>query len=149
MLSAREDSHDVLIADDDLEDYKYLAMAIEDLGLAVILSRAQNGELLIKILNEKIPDILFMDVLMPVKDGKECLREIRANRRFDNLPIIMYTSFRDLETIEFCYREGSNLYVCKPNTYRELLEVLSRIFSIDWKKIMFYPPLSQYVMNPA
>jgi DNA-binding response OmpR family regulator len=84
---------------------------------------------------------------MPLKDGKECLKELRASSRYDSLPIIMYTSVSDLQTIEFCYREGSKLYVCKPNTYSELLTVLEKIFSIDWKKMMYYPPLSQYVMT--
>lgn len=147
MELAHEYEHDVLIADDDVEDYKFLSLAIRDLGLSALVSRAENGDILIKILNEKIPDILFLDILLPLKDGKESLKEIRADRRFDALPIIMYTSLRDLDTIEFCYREGSNLYVCKPNSYRELLDVLTKIFSIDWKKMMYYPPLTQYVLN--
>lgn len=141
-------AHDVVIADDDIDDFKFLSSAIAELELTVVITRAENGEVLIKVLNERIPDILFLDILMPIKDGKECLKEIRSNKRFDSLPIIMYTSLRDLETIEFCYREGSNLYICKPNTYRELLQVLKRLFSIDWKKMIYYPPLSQYVMKP-
>ena len=141
-------AHDVVIADDDTDDFKFLSSAIAELELTVVITRAENGEVLIKVLNERLPDILFLDILMPIKDGKECLKEIRSNKRFDSLPIIMYTSLRDLETIEFCYREGSNLYICKPNTYRELLQVLKRLFSIDWKKMIYYPPLSQYVMKP-
>jgi CheY-like chemotaxis protein len=147
MDSFKTSVSEVLIADDDTEDFKFLSSAINDLNVTLIISHAENGDILIKILNEKIPDILFLDVLMPVKDGKECLKEIRANRRYDSLPVIMYTSLRDIQTIEFCYREGSNLYVCKPNTYGELLSALEKIFAIDWKKMMFYPPLSQYVLN--
>jgi len=138
---------EVLFADDDEEDFKLFSSAIMDLQLTVILTRAENGNVLMRILNEKIPDILFLDVLLPVKDGKECLKEIRADKRFDSLPIIMYTAVRNFETIEFCYREGSNLFVCKPNTYEELLTVLGKIFSIDWKKMMYYPPFTQYVVN--
>jgi DNA-binding response OmpR family regulator len=147
MSALAENINEVLIADDDADDYKFLTSAIQDLTVTVIVSRAENGEILIKILNEKIPDVLFLDVLLPRMNGKECLKEIRSNRRYDSLPIIMYTSLRDVETIEFCYREGSNLYVCKPNSYSELLEILTRIFTIDWKKMMYYPPLSQYVLN--
>jgi CheY-like chemotaxis protein len=147
MDSVQVNVNHVLIADDDDEDYKFLSSAIFDIKLTVILSRAENGGVLMRILNEKVPDILFLDVLLPVMDGTECLKEIRADRRFDSLPIVMYTSVKNFETIEFCYREGANLFVCKPNTYSELINVLSKIFSIDWKKMMYYPPFSQFVIN--
>src|SRR4051812_40771607 len=147
MITSNVTATEVLIADDDEEDYKFLTSAIMDLELTVILSRAENGGVLMRVLNEKVPDILFLDVLLPVKDGTECLKEIRADKRFDSLPIIMYTSVKNFETIEFCYREGSNLFVCKPNTYAELLNILERIFSIDWKKMMYYPPFTQFVVN--
>lgn len=147
MEGAHAFAKDILIAEDDNDDFNFLSSALGDLQMTVIISRAENGEILIKILNEKIPDLLFLDVLMPLKDGKECLKEIRANRRFDSLPVIMYTSLHDIRTIEFCYREGSNFFVCKPNTYKELLDVLNKILAIDWKKMMYYPPLSQYVLN--
>jgi DNA-binding response OmpR family regulator len=147
MESVQASVNNVLIADDDDEDYKFLSSAILDIKLTVILSRAENGGVLMRILNETVPDILFLDVLLPIKDGTECLKEIRADRRFDSLPIIMYTSLKSFETIEFCYREGSNLFICKPNTYSELLNVLGKIFSIDWKKMMYYPPFSQFVVN--
>jgi len=100
-----------------------------------------------KTLDEKNPDIVFLDLLMPCKDGRQCLREIRANKKYDAIPIIVYSSLSDLQNIEFCYREGSNLYAIKPHTLTELKVILEKIFSIDWKKVLYFPPRSMFVLN--
>lgn len=139
----------VLVAEDDNDDYLLFTLALEELSsFIVILSRAENGEILLKLLEEKHPDILFLDLLMPCKDGRQCLKEIRANSRYDSLPIIVYSSLNDLKQIEFCYREGANLYLIKPASFSELKTALEKILSINWKKALYYPPLSGFVLNP-
>ena len=138
----------VLLAEDDDDDYFIFSMAIKELTFKVILSRAENGDILLRLLDENRPDVLFLDLLMPCKDGKQCLREIRANKKFDSLPIVVYTSLHDLESIEFTYREGSNLFVIKPSTLTEIKEVLQKVFTIDWKKLLYFPPISKFVINP-
>jgi CheY-like chemotaxis protein len=137
----------VLIAEDDDDDFHIFASVIQELALIITLSRAKDGRILLRILDEKIPDILFLDILMPAVDGRQCLKEIRANKKYDNLPIIICSSVTSLKDIEFCYREGSNFYIAKPSTFTELKTVLEKIFSIDWKKTVYYPPLSQFVVN--
>jgi hypothetical protein len=76
-----------------------------------------------------------------------CIKEIRANTKYDTLPVIVYSSMRDLNNIEFCYREGSNLYAFKPSSIPELKEILERILAIDWKNMMYYPPLSGFIVS--
>jgi DNA-binding NarL/FixJ family response regulator len=80
-------------------------------------------------------------------DGRQCLQQIRANRRYDLLPIVIYTAIEDHNVIEFTFRHGANLYTLKPSTIDELSEVLRRIFSIDWKKSMYYPALPDFVIR--
>jgi CheY-like chemotaxis protein len=138
----------VLLAEDDDDDFFVFSLAIEELSFKVILTRAENGDILMRLLDEKNPDILFLDIMMPCRDGRQCLKEIRANRKFDSLPIIMYTSLHDLETIEFSYREGSNLFAIKPSSLMALKDVLERVFSIDWKKLLYFPPVSKFVITP-
>ena len=96
---------------------------------------------------KKIPDILFLDLLMPCQDGHQCLRAIRANQKYDHLPVIIYSSLADLVNVEYCYREGSNLFVIKPTTIGELRDMLERILSIDWKKTLYYPTKAKFVLN--
>lgn len=137
----------VLIAEDDDDDYLIFSVAIAETSFTIMLQRAENGEILMKLLNENIPDILFLDLLMPCMDGKQCLKEIRANKKYDTLPIIMYSSMNDLENVEYCYRQGSNLYAVKPNSIGDLKAVLERVLAIDWKKTMYFPQKSQFVIN--
>jgi CheY-like chemotaxis protein len=138
----------VLLAEDDDDDFLIFSLAVDDLtSVRVELKRAENGDILMRLLDEKHPDLLFLDLLMPCKDGRQCIREIRANRKFDSLPIIVYSSMSDLESIEFCYREGSNLYAKKPSSLSDLKSILDKIFSMDWKRMLYYPPMSQFVIN--
>lgn len=138
----------ILLAEDDDDDYLIFTVAIQDTKLAVAITRAENGDELMKLLEESIPDILFLDLEMPCKDGKQCLKEIRSNQKYDELPIILYTSYREPGSVEFCFRQGANLYVIKPSSISELSEILRRILTIDWKQLMYFPPKSEFVINP-
>ena len=142
------DSTHVLMDEDDDEDFFIFSLAIKELSIKVVLTRAENGDILLQLLDEKNPDIVFLDLLMPCKDGRTCLKEIRANKKYDTIPIVVYGSLSDLKSIEFCYREGSNLYAIKPSTLNELKTVLEKIFSIDWKKMLYFPPRSKFVVAP-
>lgn len=142
------DQTNVLVAEDDDEDFEIFSSALKVVSLKVVLTRAENGDILIRLLDEKNPDILFLDILLPCKDGKHCLKEIRSNKKYDKLPVIIYSSISDLKEIEFCYREGANLYVIKPGTFSELKGALQKILSIDWKKVLYFPSLTQFVVNP-
>jgi len=137
------------MAEDDNEDFELFSEVLAGLPVEVFLRRAENGEVLMKILHEDIPDILFLDIVMPCLDGKECLHEIRSHKKFDHLPIIVYSSMRDVGTVEFCYRKGTNLFVLKPHSYTELVEIIEKIFSMDWKKVRYYPQLSHFILNPS
>ncbi|MBT1703972.1 response regulator [Chryseosolibacter indicus] len=148
MKALEEVPKHVLLAEDDDDDFDFFSMAIDETSLTVILKRAENGDILLQLLDQNIPDILFMDIFLPYKTGRECLREIRANRKYDSLPIIIYTSVKELEQIEFCYREGSNFYMIKPTSFNELKAILKKIISLEWKKMMYYPTLSEFVVNP-
>jgi CheY-like chemotaxis protein len=147
-MTLQENETHVLLAEDDDDDYLIFSMAIAETKVAVALTRAKDGENLMKVLSEHIPDILFLDMHMPCKHGRECLKEIRSNQRYDDLPIIIFSSFTDPGTIEYCFREGSNLYTIKPNSISELTEILRRILMVDWKKTMYYPRQSEFVINP-
>lgn len=147
MTLMKEQATNILLAEDDDDDYYVFSLAAEEISYAVILRRAENGEMLMKLLDEKVPDILFLDLLMPCQDGRQCLRTIRSNQKYDDLPVIIYSSLNDLVNIEYCYREGSNLFVIKPTTITELKDMLERILSIDWKKTLYYPTKAKFVLN--
>ena len=143
------DSTKVVIAEDDNDDFELFNGAIQELSLSVEITRAENGEILMRLLDVNIPDILFLDLFLPRKDGKICLREIRANKKYDYLPVIIFSSFADPHSIEFTFREGANAFVIKPDSFSQLRDILKQIFSIEWKKSMYYPALPDFVINRA
>lgn len=147
MLTEEKKTH-ILLGEDDNEDILFFELAVRLLPVAVLLTTADNGEKLMEILEKIFPDIIFLDISMPCKSGTECLREIRANKKYDNIPIIMYTSFRDEQNIEESFRKGANLYLVKPNNIRELVERIGMILSIDWKSYSYFPQKDQFVISP-
>jgi CheY-like chemotaxis protein len=148
MDQPEDDINDVMIAEDDQDDFELLTEAIHSLPVKVEITRAEDGEILLRLMDEKTPDLLFLDIIIPCKDGKDCLREIRSNQKYDNLPIIVYSSLSDLRTIDTCFRHGANLFLRKPDTYEGIIEGVRKIFSINWKKIKYYPARPDFVLNP-
>lgn len=118
---------DIVLADDDHEDCLIFSEALKQLLSGAKLTTVKNGDLLIKLLLTHLPDLLFLDIHMPCKDGKQCIKEIRANSAFDKLPIIIYSGMSQPEMISFFFREGANRFMIKPYSMNELIRNLQSI----------------------
>jgi CheY-like chemotaxis protein len=121
----------ILIADDDAEDCMLVAEALTECGRPHVLATVRNGEELWEHLVRSasaplpvLPDLILLDLKMPKKDGRESLRELKADPRFRSIPVVMLTTSTDKEDIGFCYRAGANSYVTKPATFRGLVELM-------------------------
>ncbi|QEC52998.1 CheY-like chemotaxis protein [Anseongella ginsenosidimutans] len=146
-MTELDDTRDILLAEDDLDDVEIFEMALQELDFPYIMRHAANGDILFILLKERLPYILFLDIRMPCKDGIACITEIRKNRDYDQLPVIMYTSQQSKKVVDHCFRSGANLYLEKTHTIRELTEKLRKIFAIDWKNYLHYPPQNQFIMT--
>lgn len=146
-MSQTNNEKDILLAEDDNDDVVLFEMAMKKLQIPYQLRVAGNGELLFVLLKERVPQMLFMDINMPCKDGVSCILELRKHREYDGLPVIMYTSNTSKKHIEDCFRGGANLYMIKTDTFGALTDKLKKIFAIDWANYMHYPPESQFVVN--
>ena len=87
----------ILLADDDKDDRFFFSMALESLTVPTQLAIVLDGEKLMVYLDEnshQLPDVLFLDLNMPRKNGFECLNEIKQNNKLNELLVIIYsTSF--------------------------------------------------------
>lgn len=135
---------DILLAEDDQDDVDIFRWAMDKTEIAHTLRHAENGDVLMVMLKEKIPYILFLDVEMPCKDGLSCILEIRKNRDYDKLPVVMYTSFSYPQYIEGAYRNGANIYITKASSMEHIIDNLKRVFAIDWKRYMHYPSRDEF-----
>src|SRR5471030_460081 len=85
----------VLLADDDTDDCIFFEKALKEILIETHLSIVHDGEELMKYLlknSEKLPDVLFLDISMPRKNGFECLTEIKENKKLKDIPVLMFTT---------------------------------------------------------
>lgn len=118
----------IVCGEDDKDDQFLFADTISQVKQSELYSLvfADDGEDLMKLLERlpRLPDILFLDLNMPRKDGFECLQQIRADPRFNNLPVVMLTTTGDHTVIDQAYRLGANLYAQKPTSFEEYRNIL-------------------------
>ncbi|MEJ1222383.1 response regulator [Sediminicola sp. 1XM1-17] len=141
----------ILLADDDEDDRLFFEDALEDIGYPTLLTLAKNGVELMGILTgdeESMPEILFLDLNMPLKNGVECLSEIRADRFFDKLIIIIYSTSLNKDTVELLYRNGADYYIQKPSDYEGLKKVVKKV--LDLIKLESKKPdsINSFIITP-
>ncbi|WP_347049188.1 response regulator [Flavobacterium olei] len=136
-MSTRPNTHTVIyLADDDEDDRMVFVDAVEDLGIPVRVYTSADGSQLMKLLHQaqqRLPEIIFLDINMPVKNGFECLEEIRSgNERFTDIKVIMLSTSSNPSNIQRCFELGADFYAVKPSTYPELKSLLTNVMAIDW-----------------
>jgi CheY-like chemotaxis protein len=123
----------ILLADDDKDDRFLFREALSEVSLQTELETVHDGEQLMNYLEEHkdhLPDVVFLDLNMPKKNGFECLTEIKTHEKLENLPVIMFsTSYpRDIhyeeDMIKMLYKIGAYDYLRKPTDFSELKTII-------------------------
>jgi DNA-binding response OmpR family regulator/DNA-binding CsgD family transcriptional regulator len=109
----------VLCVDDTPDTLGFLTAALEEAGLTVLV--ATDGASALQLLNHATPDLILMDAVMPVMDGFETCRQIKADAAFAHLPVIFMTGLSDTEHVVRGLEAGGVDYVAKPIVVDELL----------------------------
>jgi CheY-like chemotaxis protein len=139
----------VLVADDDEEDRSFIRKAWSKSRVANDLRFVEDGEELTEYLNHTgrytdsatapRPAVILLDLNMPKKDGREALRELKANPELRQIPVIVLTASKAEEDIYRSYDLGANSYITKPVTFVGLVEVL-RVLERYWIEIVDVQP---------
>jgi len=123
----------ILLADDDTDDCLFFKKALEELLLSTHLTIVHDGEQLLNYLSknsEHLPDVLFLDLSMPRKNGFECLSEIKENKKLKDLLVVIFsTSFpqdRNYEEnmIKMLLKIGARDYIRKSGDFAQLKQVI-------------------------
>ena len=141
----------ILLADDDEGSRTIFLEAMNDIAPHVNVRIAINGRKLMSNLlmsDEPLPDIIFLDLNMPLKNGWECLREIRNNERLKDIPVIIYSTSANREHIDQTYEGGANFYLIKPDSFNDLKLIAKNILTFDWVKPI-WPEREKFVLIPA
>jgi len=123
----------ILLVDDDLEDREIFCEAIEEIDPSIKCLIAKDGNEAIQLLTRDyvvLPDYIFLDINMPLMNGKECLQIIKGDPKLKDIPVIIYsTTAPALQAAEYL-RIGAEEILVKPATYSELLEALHPIVKV-------------------
>jgi CheY-like chemotaxis protein len=119
----------VWLADDDHDDRCLLEEAFLENSPEIQLLVFNDGFALVDQLNSTdiLPDLVILDIGMPLKDGFDCLSEIRDNPKLNSMPIIIWSTGSMPGHKERAYTLGARLFVIKPNSFSRLREISKSI----------------------
>lgn len=108
----------ILIAEDDSDDFSLLKEAIEKVLPKFNINHSRDGKQFLDKINEGIePDLVFLDLNIPYKNGVDCLVEFRKKEHLKSTPVIIYSTSSHFEDIDRSYKAGCTLYMVKPTTH--------------------------------
>tara|TARA_B100000929_G_C15383411_1_gene378647 strand:- start:214 stop:645 length:432 start_codon:yes stop_codon:yes gene_type:complete len=126
----------VVLVDDDEDDRMFFADALQEIDLKTDLTEFHNGQELLDYLTEsctEFPQLIFLDLNMPVMDGFECLKKIRSNPKFEDLVVAIYSTSSSERDIEETFVNGANIYINKPNKFEELKKTIAQVVKRNWQ----------------
>ena len=126
----------IALADDDDDDRTLFKEAMDEIKIKTKLSLFNNGKELMDYLilpNVILPEIVFLDLNMPIKNGMQCLHEIRNHPKLQDLLVAIYSTSSSEGDIEETFVNGANIYINKPNSFGALKQVIEKVLQLNWQ----------------
>ena len=149
MMNEKGNPITILLAEDDEEDRMLAEEALEESRLANELHCVEDGEELMDYLHRRgtythlqgtpLPGLILLDLNMPKKDGREALKEIKADAELRRIPVVVLTTSKAEEDIYRTYDLGVSSFITKPVTFAGLVEIMSTLAKY-WFEIVHLPP---------
>ena len=139
----------ILLAEDDPDDQYLISEALDENRLNARLYVVADGEELLDYLNRRgeyqdnqkwpMPNLILLDLNMPRKDGREVLREIKADPAFQHIPVVALTTSQAEKDVTETYQSGVSGFITKPVEFSALREVIKSI-GMYWLNTARLPP---------
>jgi len=149
-MSISINTRHILLADDDKDDSILFQEILEELPLSTHLTKVSNGEQLMQFLNEtkdQLPDVLFLDLNMPRKNGYDCLLEIKGSEKLKSLSVIIFSTAFEPQVISLLYKKGAQYYIRKPNSYRQMKNLIHQALILTGTTKIEYPLQEKFVLS--
>jgi len=138
----------IVMADDDADDRLLVQEALSEAGIAHNLHFAEDGKTLLEYLKNEgrfshpqsapRPELILLDLNMPLKDGREVLRDIRADASLRRIPVVVFTTSKADSDIRQMYDLGANSFITKPAAFADLV-LLMRNLAEYWFETVRIP----------
>jgi len=124
----------ILLADDDEDDVFLFQEALSETESVHKLTIARDGIEVIEVMSlPPVPDLIFLDINMPRKNGLECLAEINLATDSNEIPVICLSTSQNIDVIEHARQLGAYGYIIKPSTFKGYKSMIADVLSKDWK----------------
>ena len=124
-------SRQILIVDDDADDREIIKDAFLSTTEDHEYIFLENGEKLVEYLElnlaENLPSLILLDLNMPGKDGREILKEIKSDNRYNHIPVVVFTTSSSERDRLIAYNLGANCFITKPDTFNKLVDLTGSI----------------------
>jgi len=140
----------ILLADDDADDTLFFKEALGELKLSTHLATVPNGEHLMHLLiNEtnQLPDVLFLDLNMPRKNGFECLLEIKESEKLKHFPVIVFSTSFEQEVVNTLYKNGAHYFIRKPSEFSQYKKIILQALTLVMKENTAQPSKENFVIT--
>jgi CheY-like chemotaxis protein len=138
----------IWLAEDDDDDFYFFKKALDTIDLNVELTRAKNGFELMELLKRvPAPEMVFLDINMPLKNGFQCLTEIRAHDTFKRLPVIIFSTSSMEDIIRLMFNTAANGYIVKPNNYHQWKRIIEKTIHMDWEQQPPHASFEKFVLS--
>ncbi len=135
-VQAQNISRQIFMVDDDGDDRVIFADVLHEIDSSIPLTQLRDGQQLMDTLlslKNDFPEILFLDINMPVKNGFECLAEIRShNSPMNMMKIVMLSTSVSPSDMTKAKALGASFYAIKPNTYSAWKLMITDILTMEW-----------------
>ncbi|MEO7444708.1 MAG: response regulator [Ferruginibacter sp.] len=141
--------HHIFLADDDADDCLIFEEALREINIEVGLSMANDGKMLMSLLSDtqpSKPDLIFLDLNMPLMNGFECLSAIRKDPELKAIPVIIFSTTAVTDFVDKAYDRGADFYVTKPESFSKMKTMLAGILSRDWGSHKAQPRRDTFVI---
>jgi CheY-like chemotaxis protein len=116
---------EIMIVDDEQDVVTIISKVLKKSGYEV--TTAADGLECLKKLENKLPDLILLDNIMPNMDGHAVLSKLKASKKTANIPVIMVTALVDQEHITNAQKSGAAEYIVKPFDYTVMLEKIAQV----------------------
>ena len=142
----------IFLADDDADDRIFFEDALKQVTIPTQLTLSSDGLELMSNLETVIepppPDVIFLDLNMPRKNGFQCLEEIRNTPKLKDIPIVIFSTTANDDEVNKTYQLGANHYICKPRSFPLLVKAIETVLTLEmWLKPQ--PPKEKFVLTIA
>ena len=129
----------ILLVDDDSIDRELFIEALRQSQLNCSVSEASGGEEALSYLQstQTLPNLVILDLNMPLKDGRETLRDIKSDKNFKHIPVVILSTSNSHFDVLQAYQSGASLFFEKPHDFEQLTEMLKTLVGLAQNYVSF------------